>query len=686
VDINDLANWVLADIEQLQMPYIYGFKTLTPLQQKIFDALNYQPINAKILKSTEQKTFATSADEIQAAAVWAKQQQRKNPTHSIVIVCTQLREFHHQLTTTFDKIFDDLLTETGQKSYNISLGLPLSQYPLVQNLVNLFELSEQIKNNHINTNLFNQILRCVSVKGYQLERNSRHSLINKVSSLEVEFFPLKSIDKALLQCPILLKIIQTVQENPSKIQLLSQHLLDFNATLNRWGFATDRALSSSEFQLLNKYLDASLKLNQLSLHQQKCSSKTALSLLKNITNQVIFQAQSSKSNVQIIGSLEAEGLYFDQAWVMGMTHDFLPAKLNTPRFIASAIAAHHHIPHSDYALIQTDGQNTLTNLQSLANQVIFSYAQTHLEVEQLPSPWLDFEGQVLNPVEPKIQPLNVEKINDEITTEFTNHAIKSGVSLLKDQMACAFKGFAHRLNIKQYDAHHIGLNRLEQGNIIHQALDYIYQEISSKKALIALNPQALEDLISKKIYAALKKYPTSAFKTIEKIRLEKLLLNFIETDKLRQNFRVLETEKSVGVHINGLDFETRLDRLDEMDNGDKIVFDYKTGSSSISKWCASNIDEPQLPIYSTTNDVQGAAFIELKSNSIKFKGLSKDPDSLPKQSSRKSNCQEWDAQLGSWHDKLALASAEFQAGSASVLPNKSACEYCEFDLLCRVQK
>jgi RecB family exonuclease len=99
-----------------------------------------------------------------------------------------------------------------------------------------------------------------------------------------------------------------------------------------------------------------------------------------------------------------------------------------------------------------------------------------------------------------------------------------------------------------------------------------------------------------------------------------LIFKFIEVDKLRENFRVLATEHSVSVDIAGLNFDTRLDRLDEMDNGDKIVFDYKTGSTSISKWCAKNIAEPQLPIYSITNDTQGVAFIELNSNEIKFKG------------------------------------------------------------------
>ena len=240
------------------------------------------------------------------------------------------------------------MTQTGKKSYNISLGLPLSHYTLVQDLLNLLELNEQIKTNNIQTALFTQVVTSVYIQGYQLERSSRHMLVNQTLSLSLEYFQLEQLEEAITQCPVLSKLIQTAKQDDTKNQRLDEHLLNFNTTLTNWGFTTDRSLSSSEYQLFNKYLSSSLKLNQLALHQNKCLVKTALYLLKEISSQIVFQAQSSKTNVQIIGSLEAEGLYFDKAWVMGMTHDFLPAKLNSPRFIATDIAIHHQIPHSSY--------------------------------------------------------------------------------------------------------------------------------------------------------------------------------------------------------------------------------------------------------------------------------------------------------------------------------------------------
>lgn len=686
VDINDLGNLILQDKNDLSAPYIYGFKTLTPLQQQIFETLNYQIILAQHGYLNEQRIFDNSLDEIQAAATWAKQQQNKNSDDSIVIVCPQLKELQHQLISSFDQIFDNQLIETGQKSYNISLGLPLSQYGLIKDLLKALELSEQLRKNKIHVKLFNQVVRSVYIKGYQLECSARHLLTNKVSSLVLEYFQLEQLDDSLKLCPVLLNAINQVKSISNTKQTLSQHLLVFNQTLSHWGFATDRNLSSSEYQLFQKYLNSALNLNQLSLHQDKCLSAVALHRLEEIVNQVVFQAQSSKANVQIIGSLEAEGLHFDKAWVMGMTNDFLPARLNSPRFISSNIAIHHQIPFSSYELIQADAKDTLNNLNSLADQVIFSYAKSHLELEQLPTPLLDFSSKAIDIIKTKPQVISTELIDDAVATAFEESKIKSGVNLLKDQMACAFKGFSHRLNIKHYDEPHIGLDRREQGNVIHNALQYIYEELKTQEALLKLGKNELTALISRKVYVALTRYEDSGFKTIEKTRIEQLLFKFLEAEKLRENYSVLATERNVTVNIAGLSFNTRLDRLDKMDNGDQIVFDYKTGSTSISKWCSVDITEPQLPIYSITNNTQGAAFIELNSSTISFKGLSKDPDSLPKQSSRKGACQAWDEQLIIWKDRLDRASQDFQSGQAQVLPNKTACDYCEFDLLCRIQK
>jgi len=39
-----------------------------------------------------------------------------------------------------------------------------------------------------------------------------------------------------------------------------------------------------------------------------------------------------------------------------------------------------------------------------------------------------------------------------------------------------------------------------------------------------------------------------------------------------------------------------------------------------------------------------------------------------------------------WQQQLDQTSLDYQQGNAEVLPTKGACEYCEYDSLCRIKK
>jgi ATP-dependent helicase/DNAse subunit B len=76
------------------------------------------------------------------------------------------------------------------------------------------------------------------------------------------------------------------------------------------------------------------------------------------------------------------------------------------------------------------------------------------------------------------QNVALELLSDAQANPLLDTQVNDGVSILKDRMACEFKGFTHRLNTQAFDNPHIGLNGMEQGNIIHLVLQYFYQEIT----------------------------------------------------------------------------------------------------------------------------------------------------------------------------------------------------------------
>jgi hypothetical protein len=62
----------------------------------------------------------------------------------------------------------------------------------------------------------------------------------------------------------------------ARVALNDAWLLDFNAYLQIWGFATDRTLSSTEYQLFNKYQSAASGLNQLAQINTQVSATRAI--------------------------------------------------------------------------------------------------------------------------------------------------------------------------------------------------------------------------------------------------------------------------------------------------------------------------------------------------------------------------------------------------------------------------
>ena len=381
LDINDLSALIIAHNANLPKPYIYGFKTLTPVQSLLFDKTGYQ-----VLESEQEniqgnsQVFQTTQDELLSSAQWAKDLNAQHPNKHIAIVCPTLNNNHYQIQSIFDQIFADTLTETGQKSYNISLGFPLTEYPLIRHILTLLELCQQLQSNRIKTETFNTVITSPYITYAQKEQSARALLVNRVLDSSKTHFKLSHLEKYLDNTPQIKTLLKTtIAQVLKRQQTHDQWLLDFDAYLQIWDFATDRTLSSTEYQLFNKYQSAAFGLNQLAQINVEVDITHAIKDLKDWLSQVIFQAQSAKTPIQILGSLEAEGLYFDAAWVLGMTDGFLPATLNVPRFIPSDIAIAHQIPRTSFELIAKDAQDTLNNLVNLSTEVILSLRQSTLE-------------------------------------------------------------------------------------------------------------------------------------------------------------------------------------------------------------------------------------------------------------------------------------------------------------------
>jgi RecB family exonuclease len=241
---------------------------------------------------------------------------------------------------------------------------------------------------------------------------------------------------------------------------------------------------------------------------------------------------------------------------------------------------------------------------------------------------------------------------------------------------------------------------MERGTLVHRVLAQAWAQLKTKEALDAMADADLDALLARAAEEALarvrRERPTvlsGRFAEIEKRRLARLAREWLEQDKRRGAFTVLATEDKRAIEIGGLELNARLDRVDETEDGRRIVIDYKTGTASAGTLVGARPDEPQLPLYlvSAEPDAVAVAFAQVRAGDMKFTALARDADVLPgartlPDGRLKQAEPSWAQQVEAWRADLARIAAGFAAGEAAVDPKQypNTCRTCDVKPFCRI--
>jgi len=689
IDSTDIFSKIISSIEGLYhsgATFHFGIKHPTPEQEKLFSALQSQALRAA---ETNSKTQATSHPtleaELQEAAKWSKVKNKAKPSERIAIVIPNLNELQHKVRSIFDEAFESHGKETQVKPYNISLGVPLLSYTLIRHVFKIIELSNDFNKGVVELSTLMQVIPSPYIGGASSEENNRALLVVRLLSFSKNRLNVKHLLKLMEPCPILLEKVLAITRIQHGVKETPERWLEiFYQFLNAVSFGVDRPLSSCEYQLFEKFQNESLLLNQISKTHNTVSFNHCIEQLKNHFNSIIFQPKSGPANIHILGALEAEGLNFDAAWISGMNSNFLPGFVKFPLFIPASICAEFKLPFSSFEQIQKNANDTLQELNNLSGNVRFSFAQTIDGREQIATHLINFETYAERKKHTP-QCLTIKSQGDCLAPQLKYVTIKQGVQTLQDQMSCPFKGFVRRLKIKEFEPEHLGFNRAEQGTLLHTILETLFSEITSSIKLKELSDHGLNQLIEKHTNNAIGRIEKN-HQALEQRRLTRIIAKYLELEKQRVEFEVEATESVVDVCIEGLKFTTKLDRMDRLPTGDRLIIDYKTGQSALSQITGKTIEQAQLPIYAISNQVDGVAFGQINASECSFKAITKDSDCLPASKQSRSKMPDWFEQLNRWEGQLNKASVDFQQGVACVTPEKKACDYCDYDLLCRVEK
>ncbi|MFT4058090.1 MAG: PD-(D/E)XK nuclease family protein [Legionella sp.] len=636
-------------------------------------------------RSTKPQLLAAKDDqqEYQQLIAWIRVQLNAG-AHQIGVVVPDLQQKSHLLQRILAQHFDTAL-------FNISLGQALSEFPLVAHALCWLNLEDTQLTHHQAALL----LQSPYLSGSQKEFIKRSEYLQDSTLLEEQMFSLKAfihdLEPAAERLASSLKKIKAYPKEASVHEWIDL----FQERLNDLGFPGDYGLNSENYQCFNRF---ALLFDELRLFYilNPCLKKTeALTAIKVLADQTIFQAQKTGAFIHVSGLLEASGCEFDRLWVMGLTDQCLPQKVHLSAFIPPQLQRELSMPHSLPARELHYAQQILQRFQYSSDEIVFSFAELQGDNPNLPC------SLIANYPPFKLLPIAVESSNQELCCEEENYSIalkidetiSGGTTLLANQAKCPFKAFAeHRLRAKASAYTNDGFNAKERGQIIHKIMELLWQKIKNHQTLSTLDRLELDGLIAKTIHTVLstlqQKHPESfstVLQEIEHTRLKHLAQNCLEWEKQRIPFQIGAIEQSYTINFAGLDFQVRVDRLDQV-AGKKWVIDYKSSLPGSKPWNEERPKEPQLLLYALLDEqINALLLMQLKTGKIKCSGFSEEKQDIAGIAFLKKG-EAWEEYRTVWHQQLTLLAEEFQQGHCPPQPDQPAiCQYCDYRNLCRYQ-
>jgi probable DNA repair protein len=454
-------------------------------------------------------------------------------------------------------------------------------------------------------------------------------------------------------------------------------------------------------------------LRSLEIIQPYINLQEALRRLRSQTEETLFQAEGAEAPVQVMGVLEAAGLSFDHLWVVGLTDDQWPAAPSPNPLLPQGLQRKLNMPHASAERELAFSALMTERLLTSAPEVVVSHASRDQDRPLRPSPLIaglpvqDAAGLGLgigpDPYGP--QAAELEQFTDDKGPALpAGSRVPGGTWIFADQAQCPFRAFAiHRLGANPIAEPVSGLDGRERGSLLHSVMEAVWSRLQDRATLLATPAEALESLVGGSVaqaIAALSRHKpitfAPRFTELERERLTRLVLQWLELEKERADFRVEELEQRTSITVGELQLDTRADRVDRLEDERLAIIDYKTGRNvSIKGWFEERLEEPQLPLYATAAGENIAAVLVAHLNREKsgFQGVASDDEIVPRikafrEADPAPDYGDWDGLFQRWNGSLQMLAGEIQTGRAEVDPKDpgKSCRYCPLPSLCRIHE
>ncbi|MDE2090607.1 MAG: PD-(D/E)XK nuclease family protein [Gammaproteobacteria bacterium] len=704
-----------------------GFQEFTPQQQRLLDAVRatgsrveHMSIAGERDSSRRRIVCPDAQAEIEAAARWARVLLEATPTLRIAIVVRDLGEQQQAITRTLDRILcPGAPVGHSARPYNLSLGQALTDCPVVSDALIMLQCLRW----RLPFAQASRLLRSPFLVAADSESAARARLEIRVRDANQDQVGLNRL-LALAQkggeastFHAMLEAVLKLQRVTPKRQLPSAWSKTFAALLKTFGWPGERNPDSHEYQAVNVLREALSEFAQLDAALPAITAEDALTRFTRLVARREFQPASADVPLQVLGIPETAGLQFDHLWIMGLTDAVWPPSPRPDPFIPWTIQRRHRLPHASAARELEYASQVTARLLASAPEVMVSTPERDADTELRPSPLLA-EIELAAKADVAMSPVQdwrarLQQDAAIALSEFTDTrgpplteagSVAGGTQLLKAQAACPFRSFSiYRLGARELPTPSPGLTPKERGIVLHDIMAMLWERLGDHATLLSLQAgervQRVEDSVAQGVDRFAARDPevfTPNFRRLEQERLTRLIVAWLDIEAARVPFSVEPPEQERNVSLGRLVLKTRVDRIDRLPDGGRVLIDYKSGTADPRKWLGPRPDEPQLPIYAVSDPRAFTAvlFAQLSTGDLRYRGVAEHHglvadiaayDSVRKQPGEP---QDWPALLAHWRAAVTALADEFADGEARVDPKHAAdtCRYCHLQALCRIHE
>ncbi|MFV0477695.1 MAG: PD-(D/E)XK nuclease family protein [Parahaliea sp.] len=717
---------------------LVDFDEVTPLFQRALDGLcesvSELPI-PEAIATTELRAYSDPYRELQGVARWARQCHETEPQSVIGIVLGDMRADRTRLEYLLRREFDCLASHYNSLPVNFSTGWPLAEVPVVRDALLALSVSgRSLGGQTINKlpsdeqkTVIEDVLALLRSRFLALpdryDISSRHFLraLYRLGQDPVSTASLRNL--AGIDGPagpqgtrlgeILLLLFQDRQLQQKAMPTVWAQR--FGELLLHWGWPGG-GLDSLEYQQVQEWHKVLAALSDYDNICGQINFSQALTMLSRHCAGVAFQPQTDNSRLQVLGPLEAAGLSFDHLWLFGMQAGQWPAPARPNPFIPLPVQRQLAMPHASAEREWDFARHLFKRYHSAAPRLYASYSCEIDGAPELPSDFVrNFRLMETEPVDmlsghwrKQYIERDLEYVDDHCAPTMSAQEltrVRGGSGLIEDQANCPFRAFARRrLHIESLPVAGLGLSASERGSLLHAALFTVWGELDDTAALHSLTSSAEAALIGRAVAAAIATLPLARRTVLGRAcieqqaeHLQQLLQQWLVLEREREPFSINAREIQVKLALGSLSLTLQADRIDQLEDGSRVIIDYKSRAGSISDWLGERPASPQLPLYSLADEeaaqmspLAALAFAQVKPRNCLFKGLgdrlvARGIVSEFKQSLiEKSGCNSWPQLRAAWRENLQQLADDFVMGRASVDPLKNSCQWCDLQPLCRI--